>query len=727
MGSPVTAPFDPVTLVEGSSFCISRASGDLAGSSAGAAGVTDGLFVGGRRLLSRCVVAVNGQPLTPVDHHVDDPSSATFVSRAAGSRPEASGPIIVRRRYLGEGLRDDIEIRNVGVEATYVEVEIELATDLAAAGALLDGRPGDGEIEAVVEVVEPGVDVFGSQRRAAPEVVFARGHGAARTGCRVGASEGVTVRSGGTLRWEAIVPARAAHTVSMVVAPIVAGADMAPPYPLGVPVERSESGWRLDRWERGVPQVTSDNQGLLATLRRSAHDLGSLRVLDPDYPERAAVAAGAPWFLALHGRDALFAAYMSLIVDPELALGTVETLARFQGTDLDERTEEQPGRILHRLGFGPMGFGSLAPGPGPRAVSYGSVDSTPLFVMLLGELRRWGLAPEVVDRLLPHADRALDWITTFGDRDGDGYVEYRRATDRGERHQAWKDSLQPVRFPDGRPAFGPVAPAEVQGYVYAAYRARSHFAAEAGDDDGADRWRRAAAELRAAFNRDFWVDDVGYVALALDGEKRPVGSLASNLGHCLWTGILDQDKAAVVAKHLVSDDLFSGWGVRTLAASMGGYDPIGPHTGAVWPHDNAAAVAGLVRYGFVDEAHRILTAQLEAAEAAGGRLGLLCGFDRDDLTTPVRFPDACATRAWSAAAPLSFLRSLLRLDPWIPEGKLWLDPVLPATIGRLRVERIPLLGGRVTVTVEADKVEVDDLPPGIDLISRPRDPFTGGS
>ncbi|HZA88511.1 MAG TPA: glycogen debranching N-terminal domain-containing protein, partial [Acidimicrobiales bacterium] len=414
--------------------------------------MTDGLIVGGRRLLSRCVVTVNGQPLTSVDHHVDDPSSATFVSRAAGARPETSGPIVVRRRYLGEGMRDDIEIRNVGVEATYVEVEIELATDLAAAGALRDGRPGDGEIEAVVEVVDPGDDAFGAPRREAAEVVFARGHGSARTGCRVGASEGVTVRSGGTLRWEAIVPARAAHTVSMVVAPIVAGADMAPPYPLGGPVERSESGWRLDRWERGVPQVTSDNQGLLATLRRSARDLGSLRVLDPDYPERAVVAAGAPWFLAVHGRDALFAAYMSLILDPELALGTVETLARFQGTDRDERTEEQPGRILHRLGFGRMGFGSLSPGPGPPAVSYGSVDSTPLFVMLLGELRRWGLAPEVVNRLLPHADRALDWITTFGDRDGDGYVEYRRATDRGERHQAWKDSPQPIRFPDGRPA-----------------------------------------------------------------------------------------------------------------------------------------------------------------------------------------------------------------------------------------------------------------------------------
>jgi glycogen debranching enzyme len=369
-----------------------------------------------------------------------------------------------------------------------------------------------------------------------------------------------------------------------------------------------------------------------------------------------------------------------------------------------------------------MGFGQ-----GPGAISYGSVDATPLFVMLLGELRRWGLAPEVVDRLLPHADQALEWITTFGDRDGDGYVEYQRSTDRGERHQTWKDSTDSIRFPDGRPARGPLALAEVQGYAYAAFRARSHFAAEAGDAADAARWRAVAAELQGGFNRDFWVDDAGWVALALDGEKRQVGSLASNIGHCLWTGILYEDKAAIVAKQLVSDDLFSGWGLRTLAASMGGYDPIAPHTGAVWPHDNAACVAGLVRYGFVDEAQRLLMAQLEAANADGGRLGVLCGFDRNDLRAPVRYPDPCTTRAWSAAAPLSFLRSLLRLDPWIPQGKLWLDPVLPAAIRRLRVERIPLLGGRVTVTVEGDSVEVEDLPPGIELISAPRRPLTGGS
>ncbi|HKA85080.1 MAG TPA: glycogen debranching N-terminal domain-containing protein [Acidimicrobiales bacterium] len=719
MGSPVggglghLAAGAPVTLVDGASFCISGACGDIAVD-------VEGLIVAGYRLLSRCVMTVNGRRLAPVDSHVDDPSAGTFVCRAHASGADggtADGPIVIRRRFLGEGMRDDVEIRNPGDEAAYVEVAIELAADLARADELRDGGFDGEAVEPELE--RPGGSGGGTSRRT--ELVLARGHGAARLGCRIGAVEGVTVRPG-RLDWEAIVPARGTRSFSVVITPIVAGAELAPRYPLGAPVERSESGWRLDRWQRGAPEVTSDHHGLLATLRRSAHDLGSLRVLDPDFPERAVVAAGAPWFLALHGRDAIFAAYMSLILDPELALGTVETLARFQGRDVDERTEEQPGRIAHRLGFGSMGFGQ-----GPGAISYGSVDATPLFVMLLGELRRWGLAPEVVDRLLPHADRALEWITSFGDRDGDGYVEYQRSTDRGVRHQTWKDSTDPIRLPDGRPARGPLALAEVQGYAYAAFRARSHFAAEAGDAAGATRWREVAAELQGGFNRDFWVEDAGWVALALDGEKRQVGSLASNIGHCLWTGILYEDKAAILAKQLVSDDLFSGWGLRTLAASMGGFDPIGPHTGAVWPHDNAACVAGLVRYGFVDEAHRLLMAQLEAAEADGGRLGVLCGFDRNDLRAPVRYPDPCTTRAWSAAAPLSFLRSLLRLDPWIPQGKLWLDPVLPAAIRRLRVERIPLLGGRVTVTVEGDRVEVEDLPPGIELISAPRRPLTGGS
>ena len=707
MAAPAVPPGSLVTLVEGAAFCLSAPEGDIgADEGARCTGGTTGLYVADRRVLSRCTLRVNGAVPEPVDHVLDDPASATFVSRAAGASPRDRGPIVVRRRTLGHGLREDIDLRNVGPEPTYVEVEVALEADMAAASAVRAGRVD-------VEDVEPAPGGPG-------ELLLVRGRGTARVGCRVTASAGVSIQ-GGTLRWEAIIPAHAARTVTLSVAPIVDGTELIPDQ-ADLEGSRTESARRLVRWQRGVPRVASDHQPLVAAVRRSARDLAALQVLDPEFPERAVVAAGAPWHLALHGRDALLTAWMSLIVDPELALGTLETLARFQGTEVDERTEEEPGRILDRLRFGSAGFGT-----GSHAVTYGAVDATPLFVMLLGELRRWGLAPEVVDRLLVHADRALDWITTFGDRDGDGYVEYQRATDRGRRHQGWKDSGSPIRFPDGREAEGPLALAEVQGYVYAAYVARSHFATEAGDEAAAERWRARALALKAAFNRDFWVESAGWFALALDGDKQPVPSLASNAGHCLWTGIVDEDKAAVLVKLLLSDDLFSGWGVRTLAASMGGYDPLGLHTGSVWPHDNAACAAGLVRYGFVEEAHRLVLAQLDAAQAAGGQPSVLCGFDREDVRAPVRFPDDCETRAASAAAPLLHLRSLLRFDPHIPQGKLWLSPVLPEAIGRLRVERIPLMGGRVTVTVEGDRVEVEDLPPGVELIAEPRSPLARGA
>ena len=714
MGIRIAPPGTLVTLFEAGSFCVSDPSGDVVD---GGAGGAEGLFVADRRLLSRLVLTVNGAPVVPVDHRVDGPASATFVGRA---RPadhgetrdvapgRGAGPVVVRRRVVAAGLRDEVEVRNTGAEPTYVEIEVAVGSDLGSLAAARDGGPHAAEDE-----VEPG----GS---GPDEVLLVRGRGSSRVGCRVTGSGAVRAEPG-ILRWEAIVPAGGRFSATATVAPIVQGAEVVPRALLAPDAGRGESARRLVEWHRHVPQVTSDHLPLLAAVHRSAADLGALRVVDPEYPGQSVVAAGAPWHLALHGRDALLTAWMSLIVDPELALGTLETLARYQGADVDDRTEEQPGRILHHLRFGTAGVS------GPRPVSYGSVDATPLFVMLLGELRRWGLAPEVVERLLPHADRALDWITTFGDRDGDGYVEYQRVTDRGERHQSWKDSAEPVPLPDGTPARGPLALAEVQAYAYAAYQARAHFAVEAGDEALAARWRERAVALRVAFNRDFWVDEAGWLALALDGDKRRVPALASNVGHCLWSGVVDEDKAAVLVKHLLADEMFSGWGVRTLGASTRGYDPLGPHTGAVWPHDNAVCVAGLVRYGFVEEAHRLVLAQLEAAGASAGRMAVLCGFDRDDVAGPVRLPDGCDTRAWSAAAPLLHLRSLLRFDPHVPQGKLWLAPVLPEAISALRVERIPLMGGSVTVSVAGGEVTVEDLPAGITVVAEPRRPVAAGS
>lgn len=698
------AGIDPaaVTLVEGPSFCISASSGDIV------PGGTDGLWLRDTRYLSRFELRLNGESPEVLAAVGGEPFTTAFVGRARPGPEGHSTLLVIRRRYLGLGLREDIEVRNYAEEPAYCEVELRVDADFATVADMRAGRPTRHE---------PASEVAG----ASLEVRARRGD--QRRLVRVTATAPTTPRlAPGSARFEVIVPPRGTWQVCVEVVLTVDGTEVGPRYRCGAPVERAEPAERLERWRRDVPTVRSGHPGLDAAVARGTEDLAALRVFDPEYPERAVVAAGAPWAMSLFGRDALLTAYLALLADPGLALGVLETLARFQGREVDPRNEEEPGRILSELRFdasASLSFGGF--------VSYGAVDATPLFVVLLGELRRWGLAPEVVDRLLPHADRALDWIEHFGDRDGDGYVEYQRASDRGPYHQAWKDTPAAVRFADGRLAAPPLALAEVQAYVYAAYVARSHFAREAGDDAGAEHWQHKATRLRDAFNRDFWLDDRGWLAMALDRDKAPVDALVSNMGHCLWAGILDEDRAAMVAKQLTSPELFSGWGIRTLGRAMVGWNPLSYHLGSVWPHDNALAAAGLMRYGFVEEAHRVICGMIDAAAATGGRLPeLLSGLDRDELPVPVSFPGASSPKALSAAAPMMFLRTLLRIDPWIPAGRLWLAPALPPEIPRLRIERIPMLGGRITVDVEGDRVTVDGLPAEVELIEEPRRPLTAG-
>ena len=687
----------PITLLDGASFCIAAEGGDLQ------RGGQHGLFFLDARILSELVVTVNGEAPEALADHVDAPHQATFVGRCPGS-----ALVLERVRQVGSGMRDDLIVRNVGGEPAYCRVELRIAADFADPTDVRDGREREAEVSAGVD----GAALVISQRRG-------------RLGVRVELVSGdrkPAVVEPEMIAYEAIVPAGGAWRLCAEVIPVVDGDQIEPRHRSGDPIERTETTDRLARWRRSLPRVTSDHPHLPAVFARSVDDLGSLRVFDPEVPERAVVAAGVPWQMSLHARDALLTAWSALLVDPGLALGVLETLARFQGTDVDPRTEEEPGRILHELRFGSgpsLGFG------GGR-ISYGAVDSTPLFVMLLGELRRWGLAPELIERLLPHADAALTWIEDHGDRDGDGWVEYQRATDRGRRHQGWRDTDEGLRAADGRMGQPPIALAEVQASVYAAYVARSHFAREAGDQAGEASWRAKADDVRARFRRDFWLEGTGSVALALDHEKRPLDAMGSHLGWCLWTGILEFDQAAAVAKHLLSPDLFTGWGVRSLAMSTVGSSPLGYHHGAVWPHDTAIAAAGLMRYGFVDEALRLVSGLLDAAVAFDGRLPeVFAGFDSADLGFPVRLPGACSPSAWAAASTLLSLRTILRFDPWVPAGLIRVAPVLPPGTTRLRMTDIPLLGGQLTVTVDGDALEVDGVPPGMTVEREARPPLGG--
>ena len=681
-----------VTLVEGSAFCLSGRGGDIR------PGTTHGAFVLDVRHLSRFELAIDGQDVEPLSACMREPFAATFVARARPHPGRADSSLLVLRdRLVGQGLREEIRVRNYSREAVVIEVALTVDADFADLFAVKEsrvrshhGRPVD----------SPEGSMTLRADHVARDTVVTFSEKPALDGGR--AAWTVPLEPGG----EWMVGVRVAASVD------------------GVPVEpetMTAPAHRLERWRAEGPAVTTDHSSLGEAVGRSVEDLGALRIFDPAHPDRPVVAAGAPWFMTLFGRDSLLASWMSLILSPDLARGVLETLGDLQGKRVDPETEEQPGRILHEVRFGASS--SLALGGGH--VYYGTADATPLFVMLLGELRRWGLGEDVVARLMPHADRAMAWIEEYGDADGDGYVEYERMTPRGLVNQGWKDSWDGVPFADGRLAEPPIALAEVQGYTYAAYLARAYFAAEAGDDATADRLRAKASALRERFNADFWLPEKGYYALALDRDKRPVDALASNMGHCLWTGIVDEDKAASVAAHLLSPEMFSGWGVRTLATTMASYNPISYHCGSVWPHDNAIAVAGLVRYGFVEEAHRIVLAMLDVASATGGRLPeLFSGLAREQVPVPVPYPTSCSPQAWASAAPLMFLRSLLRFDPWVPKGRAWLSPELPAEIGSLTVDRVPLGAQRLRISVTGSSVEVDPVPTGIELMRTPRQPLS---
>jgi len=699
--APAGRPEGTVTLVQGSAFCISGGGGDIRPDSA------QGMFFRDTRFLSRLELWVNEHRPEPLSAERTSPFAATFVSRAQTASAQGDSSLLVfRYRYVGRGMREDLVIRNYGEEAAYCSVELRCGADFADLFRVKEGR------------VSGGDDVELTSSRSL--LVFGYRKGATSKGTRITFSEPAQVIAD-VAAFELVIPAGGSWSTCMQLTTVIEGDEIEPRYVCGRPVEDAMPQRRLEKWRRAVPAVETDYDDLRAVLDHSAEDLGALRIFDPDFPERTVVAAGAPWFMTLFGRDSLLTSWMALTVDPDLAKGVLLTLARFQGERVDPRNDEEPGRILHEMRFGEAASLSLGGG----RFYYGSADATPLFVMLLGELRRWGLAPEVVDSLLPTADRALAWIQEFGDRDGDGYVEYQRASDRGLANQGWKDSWDAIRCSDGRLARPPIALCEVQGYVYGAYLARAHFADEAGDATTAARYRAKAAELKTRFNRDFWLDGRGYFAMGLDADKRPIDALASNMGHCLWTGIIDQDKAPRVAARLLSPDMFSGWGIRTLARNMTGYNPVSYHIGSVWPHDNAVVAAGLMRYGFVEEAERVIRAMLEAAAFQGHRLPeLFAGLGRDEVPFPVAYPSSCSPQAWSAASPLLFLRTLLRLDPWVPHGKVWLAPHVPDWIGHLRVARIPLAGHRVTVQVEGDDVKIDGLPPEIEVIHAPRDPLT---
>ncbi|WP_173923405.1 amylo-alpha-1,6-glucosidase [Agromyces sp. Marseille-P2726] len=678
-----------VTIVEGTSFCVSAENGDMLPE------LPHGAFFRDTRIVSRWNLLVDGSPVEPLSCMSSEPFRAFMVGRAGHVPGRADTPLIVERdRRVGVGILEEITLRNFSREPMAFSIELVIEADFADIFEVKEGRASR-RPRPIQE------EALGRLRIGPP-----RGDGLSL----LVSADGAEFR-GDRIAFDVVLEPRGTWSRGIRVAPSGEGAGVA----LGPDGEDSNlqaPQRRFLAWQSGSPVSSLEDDAMERVIRQSQRDLGSLRIFDPAHPDRPVMAAGVPWFMALFGRDSLLTSFMALPLDPSLALGTLGTLAELQGERVDTSSEEEPGRILHEVRLGATTNLAL----GGSSVYYGTVDATPLFVVVLGELARWGGLPADSDGLLAAADRALDWVGEYGDRDGDGFVEYHRLNEHGLINQGWKDSWDGINFADGELAQSPIALCEVQGYVYAAFVARATLASHRGDDDTAHTWLERADDLKREFNERFWLPDRGYFAVALDRDKRPVDACASNMGHCLWSGIVDDDKAEAVAERLLSPEMFSGWGVRTLGTDMAAYNPASYHNGSVWPHDNAIIAAGLMRYGFVEEANRIASALFEAAGHFGGRLPeLFCGFDRSRYPEPVSYPASCSPQAWAAATPLSLLRTTLRFDPSLPTGDIWVAPTSAAHFGDIHLRNVPFAGGRISLDTSRSGTSINGLPDGITL------------
>jgi glycogen debranching enzyme len=683
---PTELGSDAIAVLEGRTFMFSDPSGDVAAGSVG------GLVHEDTRFVSRWELQLDGRPLAllksgPVDYD----SAAFFLTNPDTSRLRAHSVAVRRLRRVGDGVLEQIEVFNTASEPIGCELRLRCAADFAD---LFEIKSGVRDRSAGTAVT---VGAGGRSLRFRYQVSGFL----AETTVRIersaiveGTAEQVVAQvrpriEGTDAVWELELPPRSSFRTLVKVGVRVNNVTFEPAAEdLGgrqQPVEGRLSGW-LER----TPRFEADSALLTSVCRQSVVDLAALRVtgdlLGEDY---VLPAAGLPWFMTLFGRDTLITSLQTLWVGPRLARGALHLLGALQGRRVDDFRDEEPGKILHEVRSGEL----TRLGEKPHSPYYGTADATPLWLILLSEYWRFTGQDAFVLERWDKVAAALDWIDHYGDRDGDGYVEYQTRSREGLGNQCWKDSWDGVQFADGTIPHLPIATAEIQGYVYDAKRRVAELARHLRRDVRlADRLEHDAAQLYARFNEDFWSDSRGgYYVIGLDGDKRRIDSMTSNMGHLLWSGIVPEERAGLVAGQLMSDAMFSGWGVRTLSTEDRGYNPIGYHIGTIWPHDNSIVALGLARAGFRDEANQISLAQLEAAAFTGYRLPeAFAGFERWVSRFPVPYPTACSPQAWATAAPFVFVQAMLGLEA--RDGQLRLDPSVPEQIGHIRMRGLHAFG-----------------------------------
>lgn len=676
---------DAVVTLHAPSLVISRADGQL---STGA----DGFYHGDRRALSRLTVTAEGIALVPVHGGLRGADRAGFQAILRGLGEVTPDPAVAlhRRRRTADGRLEEVfEVTNSGSEHVRFRLTVRGGTDLATMEQVKSGQA----VEEAPPEVPDGETIALSWSADDFEVRLAAEP----------APDALKVTAG-ELSYDIDLKPATSWSVTFTCTAGYVDGDQFPAAP-------------MDQLPWCVPALRSADRCFDQWLQQSLADLDRLRLTDRqspalDRPDQF-LAAGAPWFLTLFGRDAIWAARMVLPLGTDLAAGTLRTLARRQGAVTDPATEEQPGKILHEVRRDTL---QLADRLSLPPVYYGTVDATPLWITLLHDAWRWGLAPAEVEELLPHAEAALAWMREAADAGG-GFLRYVDQTGHGLSNQGWKDSDDSIRYRDGRRAHAPIALCEVQAYAYEAARAGAALLRAFGRP-GADAWEDWADRLAIRFREHFWVrDEKGpFPAVALDGDGRPVDSVTSGFGHLLGTGLLNAEESALVAARLTGPDLDAGHGLRTLSSDAVGYNPYGYHVGSIWPHDTAIAVHGLVRAGFPDAAASLADGLLVASAAFGARLPeLFAGHGTGAGTGPAPYPASCRPQAWAAASSVLVLRAALGLDADVPAGTLTVAPTFARNYGPLTVNGLQVSGDRLDVSLTADGSVNVSAPEGLSV------------
>jgi glycogen debranching enzyme len=674
-----------ITLLDGSTFVVCDQRGDVDGVSA-----ASGFFAADTRFLSRSVLTIDGDRGMPVGFEQSAPHVGVF------ELEWESGMTVRRELFVGRGLEESATVCNRADREVEAVLELDLASDFADIFAVKRvedlGAPGTSEVAA--SRPEHWTD--------AHTVEFADEGFSART--LVHLSPAPDEAEGSAARYRLRLAPGERWQFGVAVQWLLDGTQEldAAAFEAGLRADRRERDASLAAWWDSVPRLRSPAEPALErTWTQSLTDLAALRLR---WARSGMVpAAGLPWFMTLFGRDSLITAFQELLLGREAATGTLRALAEAQAETDDPERDAEPGKIVHELRRGKTARIW-------KDRYYGTVDATPLFLVLLSEQWRWSGDDGIVLELEDAARRALDWIDSFGDRDGDGFVEYLRRAPHGIDNQNWKDSWNSMVFHDGSLAHAPIAPVEVQGYVYDAKLRMAELSRRVWRDEAtAVRLEGEAATLRERFDAAYWLPEHGWYALGLDADKRPVDALASNMGHLLWSGIVPDDRVAEVGTKLTSGPLWSGWGVRTLAADEPAFDPLEYHNGTVWPHDNSLIALGLARAGRRGETERVVRALLDCASFFEYRLPEhFAGGERRPDEAPGVVPTSARPQAWSAGTPLLLLRAQLGLEPDPDDRELRVTvDMLPGWLDGLSLEGVPAFGRRWRVRVENGTASVE--------------------